>query len=303
MSNELQASPITDQFSARTSEAVTKAQATNGLSQSTADMDNGLNSSSFDDLAAHPYAAASRLDEELHRQRAVAKGVSDITDEVEFSALMGTKGGKFTGLHKLQESGGALEHVILSNLTRGYCLTIGTCGQFAPAWISKKHHNRPMWVMHCPDLPTSHIDGGAFFEGLSSSWLGTRSYTREDDCVGISYLIWDLAKRDEILAKVDPELLESLLDADGREGSVVIAYVGYESFTVTRAHIPAGLTEFLVGYEMQFAKMRLSTCEKDIAIVEQAERSITDELTNSSNVSAICSVSKWSPKKNRTYET
>lgn len=293
MSQELKKSEIIGEPLTSTNEVAPGTSIGNDTARDAEGKDTDLDAGYVADLDAHPYAIASRLDEEKLRQRAITRGPGNELEQVEFSRSVVSRGGNFYGIESLNESLGAITEVISSNRTNEYRLTVGTCGQLAPAWISKGHHDRPMWVLHCPDLPVSHIEGCCFFGGLSSNELNTRNYTREHDTIGISYLVWKLAKREEILARVNPYLLDSLCNADGREGNVVVAYVGSESCTLTCMDIPDGLTDFLIGYEMTFEKRRALTSEKDIATVREAEKSILAELESCSTDLKQCSVHKW----------
>lgn len=237
---------------------------------------------------SHPYAVKTALDQEEAKRHKREKEPGQECDNIRFSNLVKIGVASYAPAMFLG-SQGIIEETVRSNRFADYTLTIGTCGHLAPGWVMERYHKRPMWILHCPNLPVAHIEGCCFFEGIASNSLNARNYTRENDTVGISYLVWNLAKNDEVVAKVDAGLLNSLCDADS-EGSVVIAYVGRDSCIVTCTEIPPGLVEFLIDYETIFEQNRYPIIDSERFSLQEAERSIHEELVRGFRPPAVCQV-------------
>lgn len=241
------------------------------------------------DLDSHPYAVRTALEEEYANQRRLRTGLEHGHDDVEFSKEFVGRAGSSYEPQMFADSQGAIETIVRSNRSGDYRLTVGTCGKLAPGWVAEQYHERPMWILHCPDLSVEHIEGCSFFMGITSNPLNARSYTRANGTIGVNYLVWNLAKYDEVAAKVDNILLRSLCEADNN-GSIVIAYVGRDSCTVTCATIPVGLSEFLISYENEFEKKRRPILESEKILLKESEHSISEELVGGFRSPRVCQV-------------
>jgi hypothetical protein len=245
------------------------------------------------DLNDHPYAISTRLDEEESRKRDIERQNGREYKEIEFSCEVIQRCGVFEGAEMFHGNRGAIEEVTLSNQSSEYRLTIGTCGRFAPGWVKEAHHDRPMWIFHCPGLPLAHINGCCFFEGLANQSINSRNYTREEGTIGISFLVWNLGKFDEVIARINDEMLESLRNADNNEGSIVVAFVGKDSCTLVGAQIPAGLVSWISNYENIFEQTRNPVTETAKFLLGNAETSIEKELKSAQRVPELCRVVQW----------
>jgi hypothetical protein len=248
----------------------------------------------YNDHGEHPYETETRLNQEEREKRSILGTNGRKYGEIEFSMEVVGRQGDHYGSEKFCESQGAIGAITLANESAEYRLTIGTCGDFAPSWVKKSHHDRPMWILHCPDLSIEHIEGCCFFEGLANNTIGVRNYSREGGTVGISYLTWQLGKFDEIVVQVDVQLLESMRNADKGESSILIAFVGQESCTLASSWIAAGMLDWLNDYERSFADAREAVNDSAILRRRQAENSIREELMSGFRPPKLGRVVKWS---------
>lgn len=248
----------------------------------------------FYELSDHPYAISTLLDDEESRKRDIEAQNGREYEEIAFSREVIRRCGVFEGSDMFYGSQGAIEDVILSNQSSEYRLTAGTCGSFAPGWVQEAYHDRPMWIFHCPGLPVAHINGCCFFEGLAGQAINSRNYTREEGTIGISFLVWNLGKFDEIVARINDEILENLRNADNKEGSIVIAFVGKDSCTLVCAQIPTGLVSWISSYENAFEQNRHPFSKAAKSLLQEAEASIEEELKSAQRPPELCRVVQWS---------
>jgi len=246
-----------------------------------------------DALYGHPYAVETRMYEREQEARELEQNQGRQFKRLELSANVIARRGNFDGPDMFFGSQGSIEKIAQSNLSEAYRLTIGTCGQLAPGWVLEPCHDHPVWVIHCPDLGQSHIEGCCFFGGLANNTMSSINYTRENGTIGISFLTWGLGKHDRLGARLDGELLESLVQAERLGGEILIAFVGQNSCTVVVQPIPAGLVDFINSYETIFARSRDTDSEIGQLRLRDAEASISDEMANSFRPLELLRVIRW----------
>ena len=197
-------------------------------------------------MACHPYAVRGAALEEERAKRELEKEDGRIYNPLHFRGTAEEYGGRDLTLSELHAAKSTMRAILEANVSGRYTLTVATCG-LMPDLIEKAHHGRPMWVMHMPGLPSSHIHGESTNFGVAENPIGVRLYADPDGGAPRMYLHWGLWKWDQILVPVD-EVFETLKDADDGEGRIVIAFVGGEDCAVRRRWIPVGLLQFLESW-------------------------------------------------------
>lgn len=264
-----------------------------GTGLSLKESDNYQDYDDYDGYGEHRYEIASRRGEEEREKRDHQRTTGRRDGEIEFTTAVVSKHGNFHGLGRFAQSQGAIGAITLANQSEEYELTIGTCGDFAPGWVADPYHGRPMWILHCPDLPIAHIEGCCFFDGLAGNTIEAQNCMAEGGIIGINYIGWQLGKFDKVLVQVDSDLLDSMAEADRGEGSIVIAFVGQESCTLTSSWIPAGMLAWLTDYERLFMVARETINDSAIPSLRDAEKSIEYELMGGARPPKLCRALKW----------
>jgi len=194
-------------------------------------------------MACHPYAVRGAALEEERAKRELEKENGRIYNPIHFRGKGEEYGGWDLTLPKLHAANPTLKAILEAKVFDGYTLTVSKCG-LMPDLIEEAHYGRPMWVMHMPGLPSSHIHGESTNFGVAENPIRVRVYADADGGAPRMYLSWGLWKWEQILVPVD-DVFESLKDADDGEGRIVIAFVGGEDCTVCRRWIPVGLLSFI----------------------------------------------------------
>lgn len=181
--------------------------------------------------------------EREHARREAEKAKGRIYNKIRFRGKAEEYGGWDYTVSELPVVNPALNAILKVNTTGRWTLTVSTCA-LMPDLVEEAHYERPLWVMHMPDLPDSHIFGESTNFGVAENPIGADLYADPRDGTPRLYLDWRLWKWDRILVPVN-EVFKSLKDADDGEGRIVIAFVGAKNCAVRQTLVPVGLLPWL----------------------------------------------------------
>jgi hypothetical protein len=207
-----------------------------------------------DCMAGHPYVLREEEERDERERREAEKTKGHNYTTIPFRTGEYRYGGLGYPLSELSAAAPGLKPILQANTSGEKMLTVATCA-LVPELIDAPYRARPLWVMHMPGLPDTHLFGDSGKFGVTENQINACIYLDPLSRVPRLYLSWGVWKTNEMLVPIDP-VFESLKDADAGEGSIVIAFIGQEGWEIGPRWIPVGLLQWLEEKQLLLARWR-----------------------------------------------